>query len=906
VLIDRAEERRVVEAVLDDAVRGAPRLLVLLGEPGTGTSSLLAQAEAVASDCGARTVAVSAVEPDLAIAGAACSLVVGALPDVVRGLDGATAECLRATARGVVDGRLPGAVLELLARAAEERPLVLLGDDVQWWDGESLEAVVFAVRRLSFDAVAVVLSGRTSAGDRPALHGAHRVVVGPLGRDAAVAVVREQHPEIVVEVAQQLYDRLGGNPSTLLDVAAQLPDRVRTGTVTLPDPVPVGGSVSARWARVIDALPERTRTALAVLAAEATQDELLVQQAWDLLGCSGEDLVAAEACQVVALGPSGWRFPAPVVGAAVFAALKPPERRAAHAALARALAGAGREALYARHLVESQVGPDEQVADELAALSSTFMTAGSTTSAAAAAEQAARFTPPGPVHVERLLGAAQLALLCGDDERAADLAQQGLRLGPDVLSAASFQRVVGSAVGRQRDSRRGVELLRGAAEALDDDERRAALVDALGFVKMWNDPQAAARLVDELGDLASLAPWMKLDVGSCLAAAGDWQRAVPLLEGGLRDVDPGAPGVPESVVDAWADAAGIVGLDEHADRYRATAARLVDSGSPLRSARGWAMAVEMAYADGRWAEAERICQQLRSLDEALGRFPRFSAGTELRIAARRGDRDAFEHVEQALRRTAADAGLVLLTDNAIGLRAMLHASLGDPSAAEPLLRQTVDGAPPGMLVTTVFPSAAVTLVALLARDGRVDEARALAGPLVDRLVAQPAPLAQAYAERLLAHTCTDDEAHEHFLAASGWNRRGMHAFEAARTHWEHGQWLRRHRRRSDAIEQLVAAVEAFERMGCGAWVERCRHELRAAGVDTARTDPYSALTVLTAQERQVAEAAAEGLTNAAIARRMYLSPKTVELHLTHVYRKLGIGGRGELVDLRAADTAASR
>ena len=65
-----------------------------------------------------------------------------------------------------------------------------------------------------------------------------------------------------------------------------------------------------------------------------------------------------------------------------------------------------------------------------------------------------------------------------------------------------------------------------------------------------------------------------------------------------------------------------------------------------------------------------------------------------------------------------------------------------------------------------------------------------------------------------------------------------------------------------------------------------------------RTDPYAASAVLTAQEKQVAEAAAEGLTNAAIARRMYLSPKTVELHLTHVYRKLAISGRSELVDLR--------
>ena len=83
-------------------------------------------------------------------------------------------------------------------------------------------------------------------------------------------------------------------------------------------------------------------------------------------------------------------------------------------------------------------------------------------------------------------------------------------------------------------------------------------------------------------------------------------------------------------------------------------------------------------------------------------------------------------------------------------------------------------------------------------------------------------------------------------------------------------------------------------MGCSPWAARCREELRAAGVETTRSDPYSATATLTPQERQVAEAAAEGLTNAAIARRMFLSPKTVELHLTHIYRKLAISGRAEL------------
>jgi len=75
---------------------------------------------------------------------------------------------------------------------------------------------------------------------------------------------------------------------------------------------------------------------------------------------------------------------------------------------------------------------------------------------------------------------------------------------------------------------------------------------------------------------------------------------------------------------------------------------------------------------------------------------------------------------------------------------------------------------------------------------------------------------------------------------------------------------------------------------------RCHDELHATGVDTTRTPAYDAVAVPTAQEKQVAEAAAAGLTNAAVAHRMHLSPQTVEVRVTHVYRKLDISGRTEL------------
>ena len=708
VLVGRDMERGILADVVQDAMAGHARLLVLLGEPGVGKSHLLAEAASLATGRAARVVPVRAVESERAIPGAAVSLIVSSLSDVAEGLDPECHGVLQSTARGVVDGTLPGAVLELLARAAEATPVVLLADDAQWWDPESFEALMFAARRMRADDVAVIVAGRAVVARSAPLQGAHRLVVEPLDRDAAVSLLQAEAPDLITEVARQVVDALGGNPAALLDAVPLLPDRVRNGTAPLPDPVPVGGIVAERWSDVLNDLGAGPRAALAVLAADGSGDTGIVQTAWTAIGCAAGDLVAAEERHAVVLRPEGWQFANAVVRSAVYSALAPPERRAAHAALATALAGRGRDALYAHHLAGSRTGPDPAAADELARLADVLAAQGSPVTAATAAEQAVRLTPPGSEYARRLQRAADLTLMARDDERAIRLAEQGAAIAEDEVAAARFRRVLGVAVGHQRDTQRGVELLRDSARVLTGPERRGALVEALAFVKMWNDPASSRALIAE--------PRRPERAGAVLAARrrqrargrGGLGRAMPLLVQGLRDVDPSAPGVGETVADAWADSAAIIGLASSAERYREVATRLVDSGSVLRAAEGLAMEVELAYAEGRWSDAERIADSLRDLDEALGRFPQFVVGTELRLAARRGDRDTFLRADAQLPRPAAHAGLELLLANAVGLRATLHVALGEDDAAEPLLRQCLAAAPPGMLVTTIFPSAAVT------------------------------------------------------------------------------------------------------------------------------------------------------------------------------------------------------
>src|SRR5262249_26073949 len=117
--------------------------------------------------------------------------------------------------------------------------------------------------------------------------------------------------------------------------------------------------------------------------------------------------------------------------------------------------------------------------------------------------------------------------------------------------------------------------------------------------------------------------------------------------------------------------------------------------------------------------------------------------------------------------------------------------------------------------------------------------------------------------------------------------------ELARTQLLYGEWLRREGRRVDAREQLRAGYETFASTGMDAYAERARKELAATG-ERLRSRTAEARDDLTAQERQIALLARDGLSNPEIGTRLFLSPRTVEWHLRKVFAKLDVGSRREL------------
>jgi DNA-binding CsgD family transcriptional regulator len=187
----------------------------------------------------------------------------------------------------------------------------------------------------------------------------------------------------------------------------------------------------------------------------------------------------------------------------------------------------------------------------------------------------------------------------------------------------------------------------------------------------------------------------------------------------------------------------------------------------------------------------------------------------------------------------------------------------------------------------------VELVEAAARCGET----ALAADALRRLSERTRPSGTDWAlgidARSRALLSDGERADELYREAIGRLGRGGPAAYVARTHLVYGEWLRRKHRRLDAREHLRTAYELFTEMGIVAFAERAARELRATGA-TARRRRVETGAELTVQEAQIARLAAEGVSNAEIGSRLFISPRTVEYHLHKAFTKLNVSSRREL------------
>jgi DNA-binding CsgD family transcriptional regulator len=189
--------------------------------------------------------------------------------------------------------------------------------------------------------------------------------------------------------------------------------------------------------------------------------------------------------------------------------------------------------------------------------------------------------------------------------------------------------------------------------------------------------------------------------------------------------------------------------------------------------------------------------------------------------------------------------------------------------------------------------AAMELLEAASRSNAPEAANAALDRIVAATSVAPTDWAlgiQARSRALLSEGGTADRLYRQAIQRLGQTRLRP---ELARAHLLYGEWLRREQRRVDAREQLRAAYQQFTSIGMEAFAERARIELLATG-EKVRKRTVETHDELTAQERQVSRLAREGLSNAEIGARLFISPRTVEWHLRKAYAKLGVRSRREL------------
>ena len=202
-------------------------------------------------------------------------------------------------------------VLSLLAAAAEEQPLLALVDDCQWLDDSSLEALLFAGRRLG--AEGIVLLGSYRGGTVPIGPWLERLEIGPLGPEEARTLLEQaQGTRLALPVAERLVAGTGGNPLALLEVPTLLSDAQLEGREPLASPLRPGAGIKAAFRRRVEQLPEDGQRALLVAAAAENGALDAILGALEVLGLDASALEPAEAARADQPGdrPAGLPPPA--------------------------------------------------------------------------------------------------------------------------------------------------------------------------------------------------------------------------------------------------------------------------------------------------------------------------------------------------------------------------------------------------------------------------------------------------------------------------------------------------------------------------------------------------------------------------------------------------------------------
>jgi DNA-binding CsgD family transcriptional regulator/tetratricopeptide (TPR) repeat protein len=902
-LQDRRAERGALDRLIGNARAGTSGAVVLRGEAGIGKSALLDHVLAHAAGC--RVVRAAGVESEMELAFAGLHQLCAPFLDRLDRLPAPQHDAL-GTAFGLRAGDPPDrflvglAVLSLLSDVAEEQPLVCILDDTQWLDRASAQVLGFVARRLVAEAVVLVFAVRDPSDDAD-LDRLPELLVGPLGDSDARALLASAIPGRMDEaVRDRIIAEAQGNPLALLELPRGWTPDAFAGGFGMPDGVPVSARIEESCRRRLAPLPEQTRLLLLAAAAEPGGDPVLVWATADRLGIPVEAGAPAREAGLLAVGTQ-LRFRHPLVRSVVYREAGADDRRLVHSALAAATDPALDPDRRAWHRAAATAGQDEEVAAELVRSAGRAQSRGGQAAAAAFLQRAVALTGDPAPRAERALAAAQASLAAG----AFDVARTLLgvaEVGPlDELGRARVALLrAETAFAQNRGGDAPLLLLQAAKklETLDVRLSRNTYLEAWGAALFAGGLASAGSSLPDISRAVATAPDpadpplpsdLLLD-GLGLVFTEGRPAAAPVLRDAVAAY--GSPDVSVEEMLRWGwlatraanllwDYESCLGIGERAVQLARESGAL-EALAVADNAYGQA-----AVFRGDFATATLLIAEVEAVREATG--TRIAPHAALVLAGFRGqEREATELIDGILSQAPA-VGQGTAVQYGLWAKSVLMNGLG---RYEEALAAAVKA-------SEVLPQLHVAMWALselIEAATRIDNAE-LAERGLARLGEQTEASATDWALGIQARSralLSEGEAAEP-LYREAIERLGRTRLlpEFARAHLLYGEWLRREGRRIDAREHLRTAHDMIATIGMEAFAERARRELLATG-ERVRRRTVETRDDLTPQEEQIGRLARDGLSNAEIGARLFLSPRTVEWHLRKVFSKLGVSSRKAL------------
>ena len=804
----------------------------------------------------------------------------------------------------------------LLANAAEEGPLVLAIDDLQWADEPSLRFLHFLAGRLEGMVVGVLVAARLEVAesgsellDQLKLDATPPVLrPAPLSDPAVGEVVRARlGPGASSDLCTACHEATRGNPFLLVELVAELSRDEQP--VDQLDPRAVRGFASRRIAAAVLTRIGRIGAAAPAFAqaAAALGERANIAQAAELAGVDAAEGrgLARQLIEVEILdGIEPLRFVHPLVQDAIYEEIPASDRAALHAGAAKLLAreNADPESIAA-HLLASDPAADAEAVTALRGAAATALSRGAPDVAARYLRRALA-EPPGEADRVAIVGELGVAASQDGDPEGLDylrMAAAEAEAGP--LRADLARRLADALIPRGEIVEAASAIEEAIAEVPDSQRERLLKLEAtLATLSQWTQsayPRNKRRF-EGLTDLAGADSHL----GRMILAALSFRQLI--LGGPASDAVAFASAAVEGglLTDELADSASIcdaISVPIYAERFD-LAARYCAAALTGARARGRVADVVLAltwsavlaHRRGRIASAEAQAREALATAE-LGSF---ATGTAMFNAAGLSacliEQGKLEEAQEVLDAVGSQRAV---PENIMGIYLLLSQgglllAGGNAEAAVPMLREVENRARGWLDQSLVLPYRSLLALAC-AQLGEVEEARRLAAEELEIARAWGTPGVIGAAQRVAGLVAERNPGIELLREAVATLERSEAKLEHAHALVDLGAALRRAGKRTEAREHLAEGLELADRCGATALVDMAEAELRTAGARPRRR-ALSGVASLTPSELRVAEMAAEGMMNKEIAQALFVTLRTVEMHLSHAYGKLEISSRDQL------------